>query len=419
MMNFIKTNPKRIVFVILVFVLAFFCGAGLGKITGNGFKESILEQFSQGKVVNILLMGIDARSMTANSRSDTMILASVDTKNKKVVLVWIPRDTRVVPSTGHQEKINSVNLISGPEAACATVGQLLGTKVDYYIITNFWGFGKIIDTLGGVDIDVETNMIHSDPDPFLNINIPKGQQHLNGENALKYVRYRGGPTADIGRTQRQAKFVKAVAKEAFQTKTILKLPQLIPELMNSIRTNIPVSDLAYLATSAKDFENSEIITQTLPGYSFTDPKDGGSYWEADKTVANGIIASLLAGKTYDVIHDPPSWVSKAPVVTDDVEDDATTKGTPQAISGEKDGKQTGTTSTTGTTGQSTTTPTSPTNPTNGTNTTTPTNSSNTGKTGSGSGTTSGTNPPATKTPGSVDNGKTGTQGSGTPEDPFD
>lgn len=312
-MNFIKMNKKRIALIILVFVLAFLGGAGLGKITDRS-QQSIFQQVSEGKVVNILLMGIDARSVNENSRSDTMILASIDTKDKKVVMVWIPRDTRIVSASGRQAKINSVNFEKGPEAACETVGDLLGTRVDYYVITNFWGFSKIIDTLGGIDIDVEGDMKHHDPDPFLDINLSKGLQHLNGENALKYVRYRGGPTADIGRTERQAKFLKAVAKATLQGKNLLKLPQLVPQFMDSIKTNIPMSDLAYLATSAKDFESSQIITQTLPGYSFTSERDGGSYWEPDKKIADGIIDSLLAGKTFDVIKDPPSWVNKTPVV---------------------------------------------------------------------------------------------------------
>lgn len=313
MMDKIKANYKQILICLGVFIIFFGGGALAGKFFGSGFQQSIMEMVSQGKVVNILIMGIDARDMSANSRSDTMILASIDTKNKKVVMVWIPRDTRVEPSAGKQVKINSINLTKGPEGACQVVGDLLGTKVDYYVVTNFWGFEKIIDTLGGVTIDVETDFKHYDPDPYLNINIPRGTQRLNGENALKYVRYRGGPTADIGRTQRQAKFLKALAKEVLQTKTITKLPDLVPQLMDSIKTNIPMSDLVYLVTAAKDFNNNEIITQTLPGYSFTSPKDGASYWEADKKVSIGLIDALLAGQTFDVIHDPPTWVSREPV----------------------------------------------------------------------------------------------------------
>ncbi|MEQ8175168.1 MAG: LCP family protein [Syntrophomonadaceae bacterium] len=402
MMDKIKANYKQILIGLGVFILFFGGGALAGKFFGSGFKQSIMEMVSQGKVVNILIMGIDARDMSANSRSDTMILASIDTKNKKVAMVWIPRDTRVEPSTGKQVKINSINLTKGPEGACQVVGDLLGTKVDYYVVTNFWGFEKIIDTLGGVTIDVETDFKHYDPDPYLNINIPKGTQRLNGENALKYVRYRGGPTADIGRTQRQAKFLKALAKEVLQTKTITKLPDLVPQLMDSVKTNIPMTDLVYLVTAAKDFTNSEIITQTLPGYSFTSPKDGASYWEADKKVSIGLIDALLAGQTFDVIHDPPTWVTREPVESaeDGAEPAQGGKGTTpetqgpagQTTTGTNSGTPNGTQPGTGS-GSGTQQPSNGTKPGDSGSGTNPGNGATTNPNGSGSGTNgSGTNP---------------------------
>lgn len=315
-MEYIKKNYRLILIVVGIFAVSFLGGTGLGWLTG-GKVASIVDIVRGGRTVNILLMGIDARNLEANSRSDTMILATIDTKNNRIALLWIPRDTRIETSSGGQMKINSINVAKGPEAACEAVGKLVGADVHHYIITNFWGFEKIIDKLGGVTIDVETNFKHYDPDPYLNINIPKGTQRLNGENALKYVRYRGGPTADIGRTQRQAKFLKALADEIFKTKTILKLPDLVPELISSVKTNIPSSDLVYLLTEAGDFSTSSIVTQTLPGHSFTSTKDGASYWEPDKNLAVGIMDKLLEGQTFEVIHDPPTWTSRPQIVTED------------------------------------------------------------------------------------------------------
>jgi len=183
--------------------------------------------------------------------------------------------------------------------------------VKYYVVTNFSGFVKIIDILGGVTIDVESNMYHPDPDPNLNINLSKGVQVLNGQDALRYVRYRGGPTADIGRTGRQAQFITAVMDEMISTKTITRLPQLLPELMENIHTNIPVKELPTLLKAAQDFGSEQMITQTLPGYSFTDPKSGASYWQADEEITPGIIKKLFEGETFDVMSDPPDWVSNS------------------------------------------------------------------------------------------------------------
>lgn len=312
-MGRLKVNSRLIMVCLSVFAITFALGAFAGNHLQIGpFDRSIAAKTERGKQINILFMGIDARNMETNSRSDTMILVSIDSKANKIAMVWIPRDTRVEVKRNRYDKINSVNYLQGPEAACRVVGDLLDIPVDHYVVTNFAGFAKIIDILGGVTLDVESNMFHNDPDPNLRINLTKGVQRLDGQDALRYVRYRGGPTADIGRTGRQQKFVKALAEEVLQGKTILKLPELVPELARNIHTNIPVTDMLTMVKLAKNFGSQEIYTQTLPGYSYTDRQTGASYWQADPEIAAGIIDDLFAGKKYDVAQDPPDWVKQKP-----------------------------------------------------------------------------------------------------------
>ncbi|HNX28951.1 MAG TPA: LCP family protein [Syntrophomonadaceae bacterium] len=303
-MKRMKGKGFNIAAAAVVFLVTF----GLGLIAGGIIKTGGISDtlsLGLGKSYNILVMGIDAQNAEENSRSDTMILVSIDKKSKDIAMVWIPRDTRVETGNNRYNKINSVNYLEGPEAAMQAVGELLDLKVDYYVTTNFGGFAKIIDILGGVNIDVPSDMKHYDPDPDLAINLSKGSQVLNGQDALRFVRYRGGPTADIGRTGRQQQFIKALADEMFSTKAVLKLPQLLPEIIKNVHTNIPMKDMLYLAETAKDFDQGKIITQTLPGYSYTDPNSGASYWVADEDIANGIVKDLLAGKEFEVAQDPP------------------------------------------------------------------------------------------------------------------
>lgn len=302
---------KTLGILVMVFIFTFSAGILLGQWQKEHYgSSSIKAKTDLGKPINVLIMGIDARGKEQNSRSDTMILASINPQDKKIAMVWIPRDTRIEVSKDHYEKINAVNCINGPEAACETVSTLLDTNVDYYAVANFNGFSKIVDTLGGVTIDVEKNMHHYDPDPTLNINLKKGVQKLNGADALRYVRFRGDPMADISRTGRQQKFIRAVAAEMFSSKTIFKLPQLIPELTASVRTNIPVTDMLYIANAVKNYNDMDIVTQTLPGYPYTDPISGASYWLADETTARGIIDNLLIGKQYAVTTNPPAWLAQ-------------------------------------------------------------------------------------------------------------
>ncbi|MDD3890092.1 MAG: LCP family protein [Syntrophomonadaceae bacterium] len=339
-MGWIKMYYGKILAGLLIFGLTF----GTGTLVGNFFygnNQSIEQKLEKSQPVNILFMGIDARAKEVNSRSDTMILASINKKTKQVALVWIPRDTRVKVK-GHYAKINSVNYVMGPEEACKVVGDLFDTKVKYYAVTNFTGFAKIIDILGGVDIDVEMNMYHPDPNSSLNINLTKGLHHLNGQDALRYVRFRGGPTADIGRTGRQQTFIKALGKEMMQGENIFKLPQLIPEISDNIHTNIPLKDILYMAEVGRDFDTDNIVTQTLPGFPFTDPQTGASYWEVDQEISHGIIDKLFAGETFEVAKDPPRWAK--PVYTKpESQEEETEQVEPTEETGtEQDGSETDT-----------------------------------------------------------------------------
>ena len=308
-MSFVNTKKGTVSLFILVFALMTAIGVLLGGQLNNLFLESVATKDVAGKPIDILFMGIDARDTNSNSRSDTMIVVSIDPVSKKVAMVSIPRDTRIKNAAGKYDKINSINLVQGPEAACKEVSKLLNSKVDYYVLTNFAGFGDIVDTLGGVDINVETAMYHDDPvNPELAINLPKGYQHLNGKQALAFVRYRGMATADIGRTEDQQKFVKALATQMMQSRTILKIPELIPELSKSVRTNLPIKDMIYLANMAPKLDLAHINTQTLPGYFLHDDITGASYWEADKKIAGIILNSMLQGQNFKVVSESPASI---------------------------------------------------------------------------------------------------------------
>jgi LCP family protein required for cell wall assembly len=246
--------------------------------------------------INILLLGTD-QDLETNSRTDTIILASVDTVQKKVSLLSIPRDTRVnIPGFG-ENKINAANLLGGTELVKATISNLIKVPIDYYIITNFEGFKDIVDTLGGVEIDVEQNMRYRAYDGM--IDLKKGVQRLDGEKALQYVRFRHDKLGDITRTQRQQKFLTALAKEMIQAKTILKLPALIPKLKEAVGTDLSVTQMIGLAKELANYDLSTITVQTLPG-NFVD-LNGASYWYVDEAKAHQVVLEVFAGNSTDVI----------------------------------------------------------------------------------------------------------------------
>lgn len=296
---------RKILAVAVIFAFSFIIGCSLPQLAdlgiwGSGDDAENGPEIANGEPVNILFLGIDARPGETNARSDTMMLACVDPKLQKVALISIPRDSRVdVP--GSVDKINNANAVGGPKAACKAVEKLLGTNVDYYVLTNFNGFAKMVDILGGVTIDVEKRMYK----PSEDINLKPGVQHLDGSDALAYVRFRDDALGDIGRTERQQKFLKAFAEEMLKTKTILKIPSLIPELKKNVETNMGTKAMLDLAKLALKFSPDDLVAQTLPGYFYDDPDNGLSYWIVDKNKSKELIASLMDGRKVAVIQESP------------------------------------------------------------------------------------------------------------------
>lgn len=274
---------------------------GLGKTTPNA---DMLDLASAGikNRVNVLLIGADQRPEEIKFNTDSLILAMVDPGTQRVSLLSIPRDTRIyLPGHGYI-KINSVVSLTDMTTLQKIVEDLTGEPLAGYVQTNFQGFKKIIDILGGITVNVEKDMYYETGDTEDGyINLHKGIQHLDGTKALQYARFRHDALADISRTARQQVILKAVAKEMFKLSTLPKLPYLIPQLMQTARTNLSGRDIIALTKVAVGFESSNVVSQTLPG-TFYD-QNGVSYWKVDPNEVKNIVKNLLQGKTTTKVID--------------------------------------------------------------------------------------------------------------------
>ena len=202
---------------------------------------------------NILVLGVDKRDGDVG-RSDTMFVVMLDPKNEHMSLLSIPRDTMVrIPGNGWN-KINHAYAYGGHKLSEQTVENFLGIKINNYVLIDIKGFVGLVDALGGIDIDVEKNMTYSDPyddgTEGLVIHLVKGRQHLSGQHAMEYVRYRD-EEGDIGRIKRQQKFIKAVYEKAMQPETLLKLPAIISSISKMITTDVPVQDMLSVLKAMK------------------------------------------------------------------------------------------------------------------------------------------------------------------------
>lgn len=293
-----------------IFGMFFGVGAGLSNLLHSAAvvqEENPEEQptIKDGHRTNILVLGVDARPGEKRARSDTMMLVSIDPELNKVAVVSIPRDTRVAIKGGSQEKICAANIMGGPELAVSTVEKLMDLEIDNYVQMDFKGFKKIVDTLGGVTINVPQRMYK----PSEDIDLRPGVQKLNGRQALGFVRYRGYVMGDIQRTAQQQEFIRALTDEILKPQTIIKLPKMARQIIQNINTDLTTVDMVKMASWAPGFSSNSVIAQTLPGYFYDKRDEYGnlmvSYWVADSKHITGLLEKMFAGQTVAVVTDSP------------------------------------------------------------------------------------------------------------------
>lgn len=236
--------------------------------------------------LNVLLLGVDARTPNEPSRTDTIIILSMDKKTKEAALLSIPRDTRVdIPGRG-MDKINHAHAFGGVSLTIDTVEEFLDVPIHYYARLNFEGFQDIVDALGGVTIDVEPQVARERPTLIGMTGVHK----LNGEQALDYVRFRMDREGDIGRVRRQQIFIRAIAKESLQLSTVLKAPTLLDKVGENLRTNIPAFESVTLGKLLLDVDLDKAPTAMIPGKG--EYINRVSYWIPDMIETEEVLVEL-------------------------------------------------------------------------------------------------------------------------------
>lgn len=257
-----------------------------------------------GQPKNILLMGVDQDK----TRTDVVMLAHVDPRQGIVNLLSIPRDTWVeIPCEGIKTCYSPDKLAhahayggeKGPEVAVKTVERFLGVKIDGYARVDYEGFKKVIDTLGGVDILIDQNMDYEDPTPpglYIHFKASKTPQHLSGQKALEYVRYRNDGQGDIGRTDRTRKFLMALLDSLKKNGKVTQLPGMWKDMSPYLATNIDSGTAAALARVAPKIEPDHIKMEIVPGKAVI-LKSGPWVWEADAAKTQTLVDTLIKNPT--------------------------------------------------------------------------------------------------------------------------
>ena len=244
----------------------------------------------------MLLLGTDGRPGETSFRSDTIILAHVIPQTKQVTLVSIPRDTRVTVN-GETMKINATHAYGGPEAVVLAVNDLCGVEISHYAEISFDGMRKLVDALGGVEVNVPDRI--DDPKAFVDRNagdtvIEPGLQVLDGRDALAFCRSRAYADGDYTRMRHQRIFIAALADQILSTTDPATIAPVIESLSSMIVTDLSFSDIIALANTMRGMDTNAIYSANVP--STTDTIGGISYVIADEYALAEMMERVEAGE---------------------------------------------------------------------------------------------------------------------------
>ncbi len=287
----IPTAGRFIVFSTFVFIMAYAVlvggfwyirnipsveasgGSVLSEVLGGAIIPNPGERVFKGRDrMNILCLGIDYNrdekgiGYTKGARSDTIFVLSVDSKGKILNVLSIPRDTYVFIGEEYgYDKINSAYSYGGIELAEKVISNFLGVPIDHYVIVKVAGAGKMVDALGGLQVDVEKDMDYDDNWGNLHIHLKAGKQQLNGEQAVGYARFRMDAESDRGRIRRQQQLMGALLKRLKDPMVILRLQGIVRAINENIETDFDVMDLLDLTYLYKDFDRQHMKTGAIVG----------------------------------------------------------------------------------------------------------------------------------------------------------
>jgi LCP family protein required for cell wall assembly len=241
--------------------------------------------------------------------SDSMLLIRFNPQTGQLVVLSLPRDTRTYVR-GSLTKLNEANAYGGPALAAESVSDLLGgVAVDRYVRINVQGVEKLIDALGGVTVTVPQDMKYQDDSQHLYINLKAGEQKLNGNQSLQFLRFRYDANGDIGRIQRQQTFMRALAEQTINPATIARLPKILSVIQSNVDTNLSVEELLALLGYASQVNRSNVQMLMLPG-NFSSPSEYNvSYWLPSYGDIDTLVDQYFGFGTQTVSNNPdPSRV---------------------------------------------------------------------------------------------------------------
>ena len=232
----------------------------------------------------VLLIGVDSldSKKAKNTRSDVMMVLDIDGEKKTASLISLPRDSRVKIKDHGKTKLNHAYAYGKADLALETVNENFDLDIPYYIVVDYAFVKDVVNIVDGIDVDVPMDMDYEDPsaDPPLSIHLKKGYQHLNGDQAMQFLRFRKGyKNADLDRVKAQQAFMAAFVDKVKSSKGILHAPSLLVSYMDNTTSNMPLSKVSRMGLTMLSVGQENLETATIPGTA--DMIGGLSYYIVD------------------------------------------------------------------------------------------------------------------------------------------
>lgn len=246
---------------------------------GNKITPDVTDKFVRKEgIYNFLMVGYDKLA----GLTDVNMIAQFDTNTGAINIVQMPRDTyaRYNPD-GYYRKINgALSYFERDLGDFANfIEKNLCIKIDFYGSVDLVAFRNIVDIIDGVDLEVPNDMDYDDPEQNLHIHLKKGYQHLDGDKAEQFVRFRKGyVTADIGRTDAQKIFITAFMKKFKESISVSTLTQIGTQMLKYAETNLSLNDFVFFATKVLSIDMNKLSMMTLPGKSVREYDTHGAWY---------------------------------------------------------------------------------------------------------------------------------------------
>lgn len=308
-----NSNTIKKVLITISVIIVFLLVGGIGfsymylsSMKTNSKDINLEASPAKGKEnVNFLITGVDIGNAetgadNAAQRTDTIMVVSYDPSAKTIKVTSVPRDTKI-KINGKNAKINSAVPVGGAKYLADAIQNMLGINTNYYMQVDYAAFRSIIDAIGGVDVNIENKMDYDDAAQNLHIHFDKGVQHLNGQKAEEFFRWRknndgtGFAEGDIGRIKAQHNFIEAVVEKLKAKKTIFKLPVILKAIAKNTKTNMSASEIIKYGTAALKVNKSNISMSTIKGTSMY--IGGVSYFVYDSNGTNKTVGDNKPSKT--------------------------------------------------------------------------------------------------------------------------